>query len=69
MERKILKVEGMSCEHCVKVVTDALGQLSGVADIAIDLKEGTVSFNFDSSSDSLSAAKAAIADAGYKVTG
>jgi len=47
MENKILKVNGMSCEHCVKAVNSALGSIKGVADISVSLKEGTVSFSHD----------------------
>ena len=73
MEKKLLKVEGMNCGHCVKAVTGALSALPGIADIDVDLKEGSVSFNFDSScaawDTTLAAVKAAIANEGYKITG
>ena len=69
MEKKVLKVEGMSCEHCVKAVTKAVGELPGLADVAVDLKGGTVSFNFDSAKTPLKDIEAAIVDAGYEVVG
>lgn len=31
MEKAILHVEGMTCEHCVKAVTEAAGTLPGVS--------------------------------------
>ena len=31
----ILKVDGMSCEHCVKAITKAAGALSGVESVAV----------------------------------
>ena len=68
MIKKNLKVTGMSCEHCVKAITEALNILSGLADITVDLKNGTVSFSYDSSSVSLTTIKAAIVDEGYEVT-
>ncbi|MDR0487091.1 MAG: cation transporter [Treponema sp.] len=67
MENRVLKIEGMSCEHCVKAVTGALGALSGLADISVDLKGGTASFSYDSALTSLAAIKAAIVDEGYDV--
>jgi copper chaperone len=69
MEKKTLKVEGMSCEHCVKAVTKAAGELPGVKDLKIDLKGGTVSFNYDPAKITLKEIEAAIVDAGYDVTG
>lgn len=68
MEKKTLKVDGMSCEHCVKAITKAAGELPGVKDVAVDLKGGAVSFNYDPAKTPLEAIKAAIVDAGYEVT-
>jgi copper chaperone len=36
VEKKIF-IEGMSCEHCVKHVTAALKDLSGVTKVEVDL--------------------------------
>jgi copper chaperone len=33
-------VSGMTCEHCVKAVTEELQNLDGVSDVAIDLVAG-----------------------------
>ena len=67
MEQKTLKVDGMSCEHCVKAVTKAAGELPGVKDVVVDLKGGTVSFNYDPGVTALKDIEAAIVDAGYEV--
>jgi copper ion binding protein len=67
MEKKVLNVTGMNCEHCVKAVTEALNSLSGLTDVTVNLKSGTASFSYDPSSVSLAAVKAAIADEGYEV--
>jgi len=66
MEEKILQVNGMSCEHCVKAVKNALGAISGVADIAVSLKEGTVSFKYDPALASIEAIREAIVDEGFE---
>ncbi|MDR2952933.1 MAG: copper ion binding protein [Treponema sp.] len=68
-EKTVFKVKGMSCEHCVKAVTNALNGLAGVKDAAVDLKGGTASFSFDPSAVTLDAVKAAIIDEGYEVAG
>jgi len=67
MEEKILKVNGMSCDHCVKAVNKALDAISGVENIAVDLKEGTVSFKHDPALASIEAIKEAIIDEGFEI--
>lgn len=42
MMKTILSVDGMSCEHCVKAVTNAVSALSGVSAVSVDLKAKTV---------------------------
>ena len=69
MEKAVLLVEGMSCEHCVKAVTGAAEELPGVAKVEVNLKGGTVSLLFDPAKSPLENIAAAIADAGYEVQG
>ncbi len=37
--QKTIKIEGMSCNHCVKAVTKALTAIEGVVDVAVSLEE------------------------------
>ncbi|TCL60001.1 copper chaperone [Kineothrix alysoides] len=67
MEKVILNVDGMSCEHCVKAVTGAVGALSGVSGVDVDLKGKTVAVEFDPSKVSVDEIKAEIEDQGYDV--
>ena len=62
----VLKVKGMSCQHCVMSVTKALGQLEGVKNVQVDLAKGEVRFD---NTKEIAADKIgkAIADAGYEV--
>jgi len=41
MKEKIFNVEGMSCNHCVMAVTNAVKRVEGVADVSVDLEKGT----------------------------
>jgi copper chaperone CopZ len=41
----VLKVKGMSCQHCVMSVTKALNQLDGIKNVQIDLAKGEVRFD------------------------
>lgn len=35
--KKTVKIEGMSCEHCVKSVETALNSLEGIASVKVNL--------------------------------
>ena len=65
MEKLVLRVEGMSCEHCVKAVTDAITYADGTADVSVDLESGTVSFSYDPAKIQLEAIKDAITEEGF----
>ena len=67
MEKIVLKVDGMSCEHCVRAVTNAVAGISGTTEVKVDLKGGLVSFNYDSSIAALETIKAAITEEGFTV--
>jgi copper chaperone len=62
----VLKVKGMSCQHCVMSVTKALNQLDGIKNVQIDLAKGEVRFDNTKSVASDQIQKA-ITDAGYEV--
>ncbi len=36
--KKKLYIEGMSCDHCVKHVKDALSEIPGISSVEVDLK-------------------------------
>ncbi|MDR1589166.1 MAG: copper chaperone CopZ [Oscillospiraceae bacterium] len=67
MAKDIIKVEGMSCEHCVKAVTGAVSALPGVTDVTVDLDGGKVTVTYDPALSALDAIKAGIEDQGYDV--
>lgn len=65
MKKEIL-IEGMSCMHCVKHVTDALNGISGVTDVSVNLESKIATFNaLDNVKDET--LKTTIEEAGYKV--
>jgi copper chaperone len=47
MAKESLKVEGMTCQHCVQTITDALGKIAGINKVAVylDKKEVQVDYN------------------------
>lgn len=42
MSSKVIKVEGMTCQHCVKSVTAAVSSIAPGADVKVDLAKGEV---------------------------
>ena len=38
--KTVLKVTGMSCDHCVQSVTKALQNVSGVRSVSVSLEQG-----------------------------
>ncbi|RKT24376.1 copper chaperone [Paraburkholderia sp. RAU2J] len=59
------KVEGMSCQHCVTAVTNAIRAHDAAAQVQVDLASGRVVVD---SAQPVDAMKAAIDEAGYTVT-
>ncbi|HUF50335.1 MAG TPA: heavy-metal-associated domain-containing protein [Longimicrobiales bacterium] len=47
MARATLKVTGMTCQHCVRAVTQALASQAGVARAEVDLESGRATVEFD----------------------
>lgn len=39
-----IKISGMSCQHCVASVTEALQKLEGLTEVKVDLSAGQASF-------------------------
>lgn len=44
---KVIKVEGMSCDHCVKAVKGALLEQESVNTVDVNLEDGLVGVEFD----------------------
>jgi copper chaperone len=66
MQQTTLKVEGMSCNHCVASIEGSLKRVLGVS-ARVDLAGKTVSVEYDESKTSLEAIKEVIEDQGYDV--
>lgn len=64
MQRVWLEIKGMSCEHCVRAVTQALRDLPGVHEAEVSLERGGARITAD---DTVSEAdlRAAVEEAGY----
>jgi len=65
MKQVTLRVEGMSCGHCVNAIEGALKQLGACG--KVDLAGKTVDVTYDEGKLQLDAIKAAIEEQGYDV--
>lgn len=41
----IIKIKGMSCNHCVMAVTKALEEIGAIKNVKVDLKKGEATFD------------------------
>ncbi|MFS0862325.1 copper ion binding protein [Fredinandcohnia sp. 179-A 10B2 NHS] len=67
MEKVMLQVKGMSCQHCVKSIESNVGKLSEVKKVKVYLSEGNVEVEFKSITGKLEDIKNCIEDLGYAV--
>jgi len=67
MEKTVLNVEGMSCNHCVSSIQKAVGAIEGVTNVAVDLESKTVTVEYEKEKVGLADIKEEIEDQGYDV--
>lgn len=65
MEKTILNVNGMMCQHCQATVIKAVSA-AGAPDVQVDLKAKTVTFTPNATA-TMEAVRSAITEAGYEV--
>lgn len=60
-----IKIQGMTCQHCVRTVTKALADIPGLKDIKVNLEKGEATYeNVDNVPKQL--IRQAIEKAGYQ---
>ncbi|GGM89942.1 metal-binding protein [Lentzea pudingi] len=64
MSESVFTVSGMTCGHCVSSVTEEIGQIGGVQNVAVELDSGKVTVTSDQpvAEDDV---RAAVTEAGY----
>ena len=66
MSEQTYTVVGMTCDHCVRAVTEEVQQVPGVTDVSIELDGGRLTVRSDAPVDD-DAVRAAVEEAGYQV--
>jgi copper chaperone len=64
--QKIIKVEGMSCGHCVMRVKKAIEGVQGVNKVDVNLESKQAVVEFDEGKTDMEKIKAAVRDTGYE---
>ena len=69
MTTTTLKIDGMTCGHCVSSVQEEIGELEGVTAVDVDLVKGGASTATVTSESDLdpAAVRAAVEEAGYQI--
>ena len=66
MAQTTLKIQGMTCNHCVMRVAKALKSVPGVQDAQVDLQKAQAVVTYDDSRVTREKLSAAVVEAGYK---
>lgn len=61
-------VAGMTCEHCVRSVTEEVSEIPGVTDLTVDLATGSLVVTTETEPVADDAVREAVAEAGYSLT-
>lgn len=67
-KRKIINIEGMTCEHCAKKVKDKLENLIDVSKVKVDLNKKQAIVSYDNTLDELLLTNT-VEEIGFTVTG
>ena len=68
MSETTYTVTGMTCEHCVRSVTEEISEIDGVSDVVVDLPTGAVTVTCVRPIDDADV-RAAVEEAGYRLAG
>jgi copper chaperone len=61
----VLRIEGMSCAHCARTVTEALQSVAGVRKADVDLTGGRALVEYEEGRTTPAALVGAVMDEGY----
>ena len=67
MINKVIKVDGMSCDHCKNTIESALAKINGVRTAEVDLDKNEVRVDYNDELVSTKDLHDAIEDQGYDV--
>lgn len=66
LKKATIRIDGMSCQHCVKTVTDVMMGIDGVSQVKVNLKKGEARLKFERDLLDLELLETAIVTAGFE---
>jgi copper chaperone CopZ len=67
-ETRVLGIDGMTCDNCVRTLTRALKRVSGIKDVQVDRENARATVTFDTTKTDMAAIHEAIEKSGYMPT-
>ena len=67
MANQTLNVEGMTCNHCVQTIKEAVNNLVGISRVEVDLENKQVAVEYDKALVKLDSITDKIVENGFKV--
>lgn len=67
-ETRIIAIEGMTCDNCVKTLTKGIKKVNGVKDVEVDRENARATVTFDTTKTDIAAIHESIGRSGYKAT-
>jgi len=67
LRQETIKVEGMTCQHCVETITDALNNITGLNTVNVDLVKKEVSVKFNENETELKKISDKIIEVGFEL--
>jgi copper chaperone len=67
VKNQVIKVMGMSCDHCVQTITKAVEGISGVAGVQVNLDNKAVTVDFEENQTDLKTISDKITEVGFEV--
>ena len=67
MANQTLNVEGMTCDHCVQTIKEAVNNLVGISRVEVDLENKQVAVEYDKALVKLDSVTDKIVEIGFEV--
>ena len=67
MANQTLNVEGMTCDHCVQTIKEAVNNLVGISRVEVDLENKQVAVEYDKALVTLDSITDKIVEIGFEV--
>ena len=67
MANQTLNVEGMTCDHCVQAIKEAVNNLVGISRVEVDLENKQVAVEYDKALVKLDSITDKIVEIGFEV--